>query len=536
MLTTKKLGYEVGGHPIFRDVSLTINKGDKIGLVGKNGVGKTTLLNVLSGDLEPTEGSVNRGDYEIGVLPQDLRDWVDRSVYGFVEEVTGVKEVREDFEVSCKKLEDSSDEKTLLIYADALDKYTRYDAGNFENNLEKALALAGIRDIDVGKEVGEFSGGQKTRIALAALFAAKYDVILLDEPTNNLDTQGVVVLEKFIGSSNSAFMMISHDRRFLRNATSRIIELMGGDQGIAQYGLGYDEYVAAREAAREAAFKRYEQYELDKKKLKKAASDANNRASAASNSRDKSDNDKLNSNFRKEKAGKGIARTAQALSSRLDQMEAPEEPQEEISLNFQFKDGEGKSATLIDAGDVTVKYDNDDKVFGPLSVHIKLGDRIAITGENGIGKSSLLKALVGQIDPHSGERKINSESRIVYMDQQQTVPLPEKNAVENLQHLAPGVELHDVINLLLRFGIKKEVIHSVPAEKLSGGERAKIILASIAAKKANVLIMDEPTNNLDIPTIEALEKALQTYNGSIIMVSHDRDFLANLAIEKEIKL
>lgn len=536
MLTTKKLGYEVGGRPVFRDVSLTINKGDKIGLVGENGAGKTTLLNVLSGDLQPTEGSVNRGDYEIGVLPQDLRDWVDRSVYGFVEEVTGVKEVREDFEVSCKKLEDSSDDKTLLIYADALEKYTRYDAGNFDNNLEKALALAGIRDIDVDKEVGEFSGGQKTRIALAALFAAKYDVILLDEPTNNLDTQGVVVLEKFIGNSNSAFMMVSHDRRFLRNATSRIIELMGGDQGITQYGLGYDEYVAAREAAREAAFKRYEQYQVDKKKLKKAATDANTRANSAANSRDKSDNDKLTANFRREKAAKGIARTAQALSSRLEQMEAPEEPQEEVSLNFNFKDTDGKAATLINIDNLTVKYDDDENIFGPLSMHVRLGDRIAITGENGIGKSTLLKAMLGEISSHSGERKVSDESRIVYMDQLQTVPLPEKNAVENLQALAPGVELHDVINLLLRFGIKKEVIHSVPAEKLSGGERAKIILASIAAKQANVLVMDEPTNNLDIPTIEALEKALKTYNGSIIMVSHDRDFLANLAIEKEIKL
>lgn len=534
MLSANKISYETGGHTIFNDVSFAINRGDKIGLVGKNGVGKTTLLNVLAGKLEPTDGEVNRNGYEIGVLPQDLREWLDETVYGFIEQVTGISEVKEDFESSCKNLETSSDEKALLIYSDALNRYERLDAGNFDINLEKALAMAGIRDIDVYKEVGHFSGGQKTRIALAALFASRYDVVLLDEPTNNLDMQGVVVLEKFIGSSNAAFMMISHDRRFLRNATSRIIELIGGDEGIVQYGLGYDEYVAARKAAREAAIKRYERYQLEKKRLGRAASAANARASAAASRRGGSDNDKLTANFRSEKAAKGVARTATALAARAEQLEAPEEPPEEISLKFDFKEAGGKHSSLISMNDVVVRYKDQDEAFGPFSLNIHLGDRIAITGENGVGKSTFLKALIGQLSPEKGDQRSSSDAKIVYMDQQQSLPLPSKSAVENLQRLAPGAEVHDTINLLLRFGLKKEIIHTVAAENLSGGERAKIILASIVANQANLLVMDEPTNNLDIPTIEALEMALSTYNGSIVIVSHDRDFLNNLKIKKKI--
>jgi ATPase subunit of ABC transporter with duplicated ATPase domains len=536
MLSVNKIGYETSGHSIFRNVSLSINKGEKIGLVGRNGVGKTTLLNILAGKLEPTEGAVNTGGYEVGVLPQDLRDWLDRTVYEFIEETTGVTSAREGFEASCAQLEESSDEKTLLIYSDALDAYTRYDVGNFNVNLAKALSMAGIQDIDVDKEIGNLSGGQKTRIALAALFASRYDVILLDEPTNNLDTNGVVVLEKFIGNSNAAFMMISHDRRFLRNATSRIIELMGGDDGITQYGLGYDEYVAAREAAREAAFKKYEDYEKEKKRLKKAAREANIRANSANSNSGKSDNDKLTANFRSEKAAKGVAKSATALTTRIGQLRAPELPSEEISLSFNFKEAEGKRSVLMTAENLSAKYNNNDRIFGPINLHLQLGDRIAITGDNGVGKSTLVKTLIGQITPYSGSIQFGKDSKIVYMDQQQSVPYPEKNAIQNLQAMSPDSELHDIINLLVRFGIKKEVIENIPAQDLSGGERGKILLASIVARQANILVMDEPTNNLDIPTIEALERALKTYNGSIILVSHDRDFLTALRIHKEIKI
>lgn len=536
MLQVENVGYEIEGHRVFRDVTFAINKGDKIGLVGPNGAGKTTLIEIIAGHIKPTEGSVVKGDYEVGVLPQDLTQWLGKTVYEFVEEVTGVTQIRTDYEESCAKIEMDANSKNFDEYEHALEKYNKYNVANFDNTLERALALAGLKNIDAHHDLDLFSGGQKTRIALAALFAAKYDVVLLDEPTNNLDDQGIVILEKFIKNSRTAFTMISHDRRFLKNATSRIIELLGGEKGIKQYGLGYDEYVISREKEREASAKRYDQYETEKKRLRKAAIKAGSRSDSASGQRSRSDNDKLSSNFRGEKAASRHARQSQAITSRLDRLESPERPEEEIALLFSLNEVDRKKVTLLTIDSLTVKYENSDKVYGPLSLSIVTGDRVAITGNNGVGKTTLLKAIVGEQSIYSGFRKMGTETELIYMDQRQSVPLPDSSAIENLRNLAPSIELHEAIRLLIRFNLNKEVIDSVPANQLSGGERAKIILASMAANKANLLVMDEPTNNLDIPTIEGLETALRGYEGSIIVVSHDRDFLRNLDINHKIQV
>lgn len=536
MLQTNHVGYEVGDRAIFNDVSLAINRGDKIGLVGENGAGKTTLLKLLSGDLEPTEGTIHRGDCEVGVLPQDLRDWLDTSVYDFIDQVTGTQQARENFEASCQQLERSADDQTLLIYSEALEKYDRYDVSNFDHNLERALNNAGLQDIDVYKDVGEFSGGQKTRVALAALFAAKYDVVLLDEPTNNLDTQGVVVLEKFINHSSASFMMISHDRRFLRNATSRIIELLGGDDGINQYGLGYDEYVAARTAAREATFRRYEHYEKEKKRLKGAAKDANRRANSAASSSSKSDNDKITANFRQEKAATGLAGNAKQIEARMNQLEEPERPIEEISLDFMLQEVDKKKKTLLTANEITVAYKDSDKIFGPLSMHMRSGEKILLSGDNGVGKTTLLKGLAGELPFHTGERHFGRDTTMLYIDQQQSLPEPSKNAIDNLRQLAPHLEVHDALQLLLRFNVNKSALQTTPGVDLSGGERAKILLAAAAANHVNLLLLDEPTNNLDIPTIEGLERALAKYKGGVILVSHDREFVENIGVDQELSL
>lgn len=536
MLNVENLGYEAGGHKVFEGVSFSINKGDKIGLVGVNGVGKTTLLNILSGRLNPTEGSVVAGDYEIGLLPQDLSDWLDKTVYEFIGDVTGVSKARNNFEESCTRLSEQPSDKTIMIYSDALDAYNRYDVSNFDGVLSKALDQAGLTGIDVSKRLEKFSGGQKTRISLAALFASKYDVILLDEPTNNLDNQGIVLLEKFINNSNAAFLMVSHDRRFLRAATSRIIELIGGDEGVEQYGLGYDEYIACRDVARQAAVNRYEHYEIEKKRLKKAARKLSSKAISAANSKSKSDNDKLTANFRREKAASTVSRQAQGIGSRIAQLEMPDKPEEEISLSFSFNEFGHKKVSLMHVSNITATYPGVDKIFGPISLDLHNGDKVAINGANGVGKTTLLKVLAGQSKEHSGVFKLGREAKVIYIDQQQSVPLPEKSAVENIRCLAPQLELHDAIILLLKFNLKKDIINTVPASELSGGERAKVLLAAIVANQANLLILDEPTNNLDITTIEAFESALKMFKGSVIVTSHDQEFLDNLNVDQEITI
>jgi ATPase subunit of ABC transporter with duplicated ATPase domains len=533
MVQLKKIGYETNGREILSDISFAIEKNDRIGLVGRNGVGKTTLLRLLSGEITPTSGEIVRGGSEIGILPQNLSAWLDRSVIGFIEEVTGVKEARQGFEKTCTLLEKSHDDKTLLLYADALERYNRYEVADFPHTVETALAKAGIANVDADQQIARLSGGQRTRVALAAVIASKYDVVLLDEPTNNLDTKGVIVLEKFIGESSAAFVVVSHDRRFLRNATTRIIELMGSDKGIQQYGLGYDEYIECRQAARRASFQRYDEYEKEKKRLKEAAKKANMHAKSASGGRGNSDNDKLTGNFRKERAAAGLSKKASAMATRVAQLEGPEKPEEDVSLLFAFQGESEKSATLLSMNGVSISLHND-KEIGPFSLQLKNGERILISGNNGVGKSTLMKAIIGKVPLSQGTLHLNRETRSTYMDQDQSLPKNDESALKNLQYLAPHLDTHEAINLLIRFNLEKDVIDTTPARILSGGERAKVLLASIAANQANLLLLDEPTNNLDIPTVEALEKALKSFNGSVVMISHDRDFVESINPSEEI--
>ena len=456
MINLNHISYEIGRKEVLHDASFTINSREKIGLVGPNGAGKTTLLKLINGDLVPTSGEIIRTDEEIGMLPQDLREWLDHSVHGFIEEITGVKGAREQFDEQCAKLEHDSSEHTLLLYADALERYDKFEVSSFDANLVKALKRADIATIDTNKEIGNFSGGQRTRIALAAVFASRYDVVLLDEPTNNLDEKGVVVLEKFIQGSNASFLMVSHDRRFLRNATSRIIELMGGDQGVRQYGLGYDEYVEAREKAKQATFDRYEQYEKEKKRLTKAAKAARVKANSAGSNRSSSDNDKLTAHFRKEKAASGLASAASSISTRLGQLDEPERPEEDVSLKFLFKEQLGKKLNLLSVSNLEVDYGDGQKI-GPVSFGVRSGDKVLLHGDNGSGKTSIIRAIMRDIEVASGSAHINKDAGVIYIDQNQTLPLLHGSALDNIRYLAPKLELHDAINLLIRFNIDKNV-------------------------------------------------------------------------------
>jgi ATPase subunit of ABC transporter with duplicated ATPase domains len=535
MISLNNVNYEKNGKEIINNVSFSINSGEKIGLVGPNGAGKTTLLKLINGDITPTSGDIIRTNEEIGMLPQDMRAWFDHTVYGFIEEVTGVKEVREQFDRQCASLENFESERTLLLYADALERYDKFEVASFESNLEKALKRADIAMIDTDKEIGKFSGGQRTRIALAAVFASRYDVVLLDEPTNNLDDSGVVVLEKFIEGSKAAFLMVSHDRRFLRNATSRIIELMGGDQGVKQFGLGYDEYIEARENAKQATFKRYEQFEKEKKRLQKASRAARVKANSAGSNSSYSDNDKLTSHFRKEKAANGLASAAVSISSRLDHLEEPERPEEDVSLKFGFNNEIEKRINLLSVSNLEVDYGDCHKI-GPISFSIRSGERVLLKGKNGSGKTSIIRGILGVNEMSMGDVYLSRQANTVYIDQNQTLPLIDGSALANLRELSPSLELHDAINLLIKFGLKKDILSTIPSRALSGGERAKILLASISAQNSGLLILDEPTNNLDIPAIEALENALLNYPGGILLVSHDRDFVNNIGVTNSIDI
>lgn len=533
MINVNHVSYEVGNRNVLDDVSLSINDGDRTGLVGANGAGKTTLLKLINGDIKPTSGEVVKGDCEVGMLPQDLRAWSDHSVYDFIEEATGVKGARERFDANCARLSTDTSEESLNEYANSLEKYEKYDVSSFDANLNKALRQASIPLIDTSRNIGSFSGGQRTRIALAAILASQYDVMLLDEPTNSLDESGVETLQDFIKNSNKSFLMVSHDRRFLRQSTNRILELNSGVKGIKQYNLGYDEYVEARQHALDAMAIRYEQYEKEKKRLNRAAKEARIKANSAGGNKRVSDSDKLNAKFCKEKASVNLAKGAAGINARLEQLEAPEVPLSDATVKLSIDRKGDKKISLLSVEDLTVNFD-DGRTIGPVSMVVGVGDRVMLRGENGVGKSTIMKAIFGRINS-TGQIWLNNDASAVYIDQDQTLPLPNESPINNLLHIAPGMELHDAINLLLRMGIDKGAIYN-NAGVLSGGERMKVLLAGASATGANLLAMDEPTNNLDIPSIESLEKTLKNYSGGILFVSHDRDFVDSVSPTQVIDL
>lgn len=535
MVDLKRISYETGNRELFRNVSFTINAGDKIGLVGPNGVGKTTLLKIINGDLKPTFGNVILSGEKIGILPQNLNKWLDKTVYSFIEEVTGVKSAREEFAAQCERLAQDTSENTLLNYNKALEQYEKFEVANFDATIKKALSRATLGDINPGRRLDTFSGGQRTRIALAAIFASRYDLILLDEPTNNLDDNGVALLEDFISNSPVSFLIVSHDRRFLRNATRQIIELVG-NKGINKYNLGYDEYIKARAKDRQAMINRYEQYEKEKKRLRRVARDAKIRANSAGSNRKKSDGDKLNEHFRKERASSNLASASSGAESRLQQLDEPERVEDEIAIKFTFDEVSSKKCSLVSVRSLSISHDGK-KIIGPVTFNVRPSDRILIQGENGSGKSSLLNLIMdNSLSYRSGEVIKNENVKTIYMNQSQTLPLENSSPLDNLRHLSPELELHDAINTLIRFGLDKRTISSTRAADLSGGERAKVLLAAMSTSSPDLIILDEPTNNLDIPTIEALELALNRYRGGVVVVSHDRDFVENIGITKKIKI
>jgi len=535
MVDLKRISYETGNRELFRNVSFTINAGDKIGLVGPNGVGKTTLLKIINGDLKPTFGNVILSGEKIGILPQNLNKWLDKTVYSFIEEVTGVKSAREEFAAQCERLAQDTSENTLLNYNKALEQYEKFEVANFDATIKKALSRATLRDINPERRLDTFSGGQRTRIALAAIFASRYDLILLDEPTNNLDDNGVALLEDFISNSPVSFLIVSHDRRFLRNATRQIIEPVG-NKGINKYNLGYDEYIKARAKDRQAMINRYEQYEKEKKRLRRVARDAKIRANSAGSNRKKSDGDKLNEHFRKERASSNLASASSGAESRLQQLDEPERVEDEIAIKFTFDEVSSKKCSLVSVRSLSISHDGK-KIIGPVTFNVRPSDRILIQGENGSGKSSLLNLIMdNSLSYRSGEVIKNENVKTIYMNQSQTLPLENSSPLDNLRHLSPELELHDAINTLIRFGLDKRTISSTRAADLSGGERAKVLLAAMSTSSPDLIILDEPTNNLDIPTIEALELALNRYRGGVVVVSHDRDFVENIGITKKIKI
>ena len=507
MVSVEGLKVEFGVKPLFRDVSFVINERDRIALVGKNGAGKSTLLKILNGQQKPTAGVVSvPNDTTIGYLPQVMK---------IADDTTVKEETRKAFSDSMRMKEhlehmqnelDNRTDYESASYMELVEKFTqehdRYlmmGGENYEAEMERTLTGLGFTQADFDRPTSEFSGGWRMRIELAKILLRRPDVLLLDEPTNHLDIESIQWLEQFLAQSAKAVVLVSHDRAFINNVTNRTIEITCGH--IEDYKVKYDQYVVLRAERREQQLRAYENQQ-----------------------KEIADTKAFIERFRYQ-ATKAI-QVQQRIRQleKLELIEVDEVDNKRMHLKF---------PPCLRSGDYPIICDELRKDYGSHTVFkdvtftLKRGEKVAFVGKNGEGKSTLVKCIMGEI-PYTGTLKVGHNVQIGYFAQNQAQLLDEELTIyETIDRVATGdmrLKINDLLGAFMFGGETSEKKVKV----LSGGERSRLAMIRLLLQPVNLLILDEPTNHLDMPSKDVLKEAIQAFDGTVILVSHDRDFLDGL--------
>ena len=529
-LVAKDLAGGHGHRTLFEGLDLTVSPGDVVGVVGANGAGKSTLLRILAGDLEPHGGTVSTApaDAFVGWLPQEHERVPGETVAAYVGRRTGATAATAAMEAAAEALgsdrPDADDE-----YAAAFDRWMASGAADLDERIPPMLADLGL-DVGADALMTSLSGGQAARAALASLLLSRFDVVLLDEPTNDLDLAGLERLETFVRGLRSGVVLVSHDREFLSRCVTRIVELDLAQHQVAVYDGGYDAFLEERAVARRHAREAYEEF-ADKKAdlVSRARTQREWSSQGVRNAMKKSpDNDKIRRRAQSESSEKQAQKVRQ-MESRIARLEEVEEPRKEWVLQFSIGAAPRSSAVVATLNEAVVR--RGDFTLGPASLQVNARDRIGITGPNGAGKTTLIGLLLGRVVPDAGTASLGAIVAIGEIDQARTglaEGLPLGDAVEAaLPELSPA----DVRTLLAKFGLKADQVASLVG-RLSPGERTRAALALLQGRGVNLLVLDEPTNHLDLPAIEQLEEALASYDGALLLVSHDRRLLDNVSLDR----
>ena len=507
MLHVNELSLSFGGEVLFKDLSFKLSKGDKIGLVGKNGAGKSTMLRVLNGDQKYDSGELAlQKNCTIGMLTQDV-DFKDE--YNIFDEAClafeDLMEIESKLEQINKQLSEREDyesesyENLLIDLSEYQQQYELKDGYNYQAKVEKILKGLGFTREDFQRPTSELSGGWRMRIELAKLLLQDNDLLLLDEPTNHLDIESIIWFENFLKEISSCVVLVSHDKQFLDNVTNRTIELSFGQ--IYDFNKPYSEFKKLREEIQEQqiAAKKNQDKEIEQTQ-------------------------KLIDKFRA-KANK--ASMAQSLIKKLEKTERIQVDQDDenimnISFNVNYQPGK-----VIMKADQVAKHFGDKKVLNEVSFTVDRGDKIAFVGQNGQGKSTLAKIMIGELE-HQGNFELGHNVEIGYFAQNQADYLNEdKTLLETMEDVATEKNHNKIRDILGSFLFSGDDVFK-QVKVLSGGERNRLALAKLMLMPFNTLIMDEPTNHLDIKSKNILKKALQNFEGTLLLISHDRDFLQDI--------
>ena len=521
-----------GGHGhrvLFSALSLTVAPGDVVGVVGANGAGKSTLLRLLAGVDQPQEGTVSLApaDAFVGWLPQEHDRIPGETVAAYIARRTGCTEATAEMEATAEALgagAPGADD----AYSRAFDRWMASGAADLEDRMPAVLSELGL---EAGPDalMTALSGGQAARAALAALLLSRFDVVLLDEPTNDLDLAGLATLEAFVKGLRGGVVLVSHDREFLARCVTRVVELDLAQNSVAVYDGGYDAFLEERAVARRHAREKYEEFAATKADLvSRARTQREWSSQGVRNAMKKNpDNDKIRRAASTESSEKQAQKVRQ-MESRIARLDVVEEPRKEWQLQFSIGAAPRSSAVVATLRNAVARQG--DFTLGPVNLQLNGGERIGITGPNGAGKSTLLRLLLGTQEPDDGDASMGASVAVGEIDQARGLLDGGRNLADAVEAVLADWTSADVRTLLAKFGLKADHT-SRRVDSLSPGERTRAALALLQARGVNLLVLDEPTNHLDLPAIEQLEEALESYEGALLLVTHDRRLLENVRLD-----
>ncbi|MDT9689941.1 ABC-F family ATP-binding cassette domain-containing protein [Streptomyces sp. P9(2023)] len=522
-LVAKDLAAGHGERSLFAGLDLVVAPGDVIGLVGVNGAGKSTLLRLLAGLDTPEEGELKLSPptATVGHLPQEPERREGETVREFLARRTGVAAAQVAMDEATQGLVDGAPGADDA-YSVSLERWLDLGGADLDERAEEVADSLGLT-VGLDQPMTSLSGGQAARAGLASLLLSRYDVFLLDEPTNDLDLDGLERLEGFVQGLRAGTVVISHDREFLTRTVTKVLELDLAQQQITLYGGGYEAYLEERDTARRHAREGFEEY-ADKKAALEARGHMQRSwmDKGVKNARRKAtDSDKLGRNARSEASEKQAAKARQTQRM-IERLDVVEEPRKEWELRMEIASAPRSGSVVATLREAEVR--RGDFRFGPATLQIDWADRVAITGANGAGKSTLLAALLGRLPLDAGDAVLGSGVVVGEVDQARKLFHGSESLLDAFCAAVPETEPAEVRTLLAKFGLKAAHVLR-PATTLSPGERTRAALALLQGRGVNLLVLDEPTNHLDLPAIEQLEAALDTYTGTLLLVTHDRRML-----------
>lgn len=504
IMTVKNLSHGFGDRTIFDDVSFRLLKGEHIGLVGANGEGKSTFMNIITGKLQPDEGNIQWAkNANVGYMDQyavlkagmSIREALAEAFDYLFDMEKKMNSIYEEMgSASPEKMDEMMEEASVLQ-----DLLMAHDFYTIDVKIDEVARALGLMEIGLDKDVSELSGGQRTKILLAKLLLAKPDILLLDEPTNYLDKEHIAWLQRYLQDYENAFILISHDVPFMNSVVNIIYHMY--DHDLKRYVGDYDKFMKVfqvQQAQQEAAYKRQQAEIADLKDFV-----ARNKSRVATRN------------------------MAMSRQKKLDSMELIERPTEALKPEFNFKEGKLSGKVIFETKDLVIGYD--EPLSKPLNLYMERKQKIVIEGANGIGKTTLLKSLLGLIPPISGESVKGDSLEIGYFEQEMSGD-GRNSCIEEIWQEFPVFTQYEVRSALSKCGLMTKHIES-KVMVLSGGEQAKVRLCKLINRASNLLVLDEPTNHLDVDAKAELKRALQEYKGSILMVCHEPEFYERIATD-----